>query len=53
MTTTAPPPPVDDLALVRRYTDTGSAEAFAAVVGRHADLVFATALRQTRDRELA
>ena len=49
-------PPVttpDDLALLRRYAQTGSAEAFAAVVARQADFVYATALRQTRDRHLA
>jgi RNA polymerase sigma factor (sigma-70 family) len=51
--TTIAAAPADDLALVRRYATSGSAEAFAAVVARHADFVFATALRQTRDRELA
>jgi RNA polymerase sigma factor (sigma-70 family) len=44
MTAAAPTSFGDDLVLVRRY---------AAVVGRRADYVFATALRQTRDRELA
>ena len=53
MTVAAPTSSRDDLLLVRRYAETGSAEAFAAVVGRHADYVFATALRQTRDRDLA
>jgi RNA polymerase sigma factor (sigma-70 family) len=44
----------DDLALLRRYVETGAADAFATVVARHADFVFATALRQTRgDRHLA
>src|SRR5688572_24986315 len=43
----------DDLTLLRGYAERGSAEAFAAVVARHADFVFATALRQTRDRALA
>jgi RNA polymerase sigma factor (sigma-70 family) len=43
----------DDAALVREYARTGSATAFALVVARHADFVFATALRQTRRFDLA
>jgi RNA polymerase sigma factor (sigma-70 family) len=43
----------DDLALLRRYARENSAEAFATLVGRYADFVFATALRQTRCRDLA
>ena len=46
-------PPAADLALIRHYARSGSPEAFAAVVAQHANFVFATALRQTRDRDLA
>jgi RNA polymerase sigma factor (sigma-70 family) len=52
---TAPPPTAsaDDYALLRRFVESGSAEPFATLAGRHSDFVFATALRQTRSRELA
>lgn len=37
----------DDATLLRRYAETGSQDAFAAVVQRHVDLVYAAALRRT------
>jgi RNA polymerase sigma factor (sigma-70 family) len=43
----------DDLTLLRRYANENSAGAFATLVARHADFVFATALRHTRRRDLA
>ncbi len=43
----------DDLALVREFAATHSETAFAAVVERHAGLVYSTALRQTSDPHLA
>jgi RNA polymerase sigma factor (sigma-70 family) len=43
----------DDLTLLRRYANENSAEAFATLVARHADFVFATALRHTRRRDSA
>ncbi len=43
----------NDIELLRQYAESGSASAFATVVARHADFVFAVALRQTRSRELA
>jgi RNA polymerase sigma factor (sigma-70 family) len=45
--------PPDDFPLLRQYVDTNSPQAFATLVGRYADFVFATALRQTRCRDLA
>ena len=47
-TTTTP-----DRDLVRSYASEGSETAFRALVGRHVDLVFATALRQVGDTGLA
>ncbi len=43
----------NDMALVRAYGREGSEEAFAALVSRHLNLVYATALRQVRDPQLA
>ena len=42
-----------DRDLVRSYASEGSETAFRALVGRHVDLVFATALRQVGDTGLA
>ncbi len=39
----------DDTALLRQYAETGAEEAFAALVGRNVDLVYATALRIVGD----
>src|SRR4051812_32135973 len=45
---------IEDTALLRRYVDDASEAAFAELVGRHIDLVYATALRRTDgQRELA
>jgi RNA polymerase sigma-70 factor (ECF subfamily) len=44
--------PVDDAALVREVA-AGSQDALAAVYDRHADAIFATALRLTSDRQVA
>jgi len=43
----------DDMELVRRYARDGVEEAFAALVARHVDLVYSTALRQGLDAHLA
>lgn len=43
----------DDLALVREFAASHSETAFAAVVERHAGLVYSTAMRQTSDPHLA
>src|SRR5688500_16369076 len=40
-------PPNDDHTLLRRYAETNSQEAFAAIVARHTDLVWSSALRLT------
>ena len=42
-----------DIELLRRYTESGAEDAFAAVVARHIDLVYSAALRQVRDPHLA
>ena len=42
-----------DLELLRAYATDGSEEAFATVVQRHAGLVYAAALRQVSDEQLA
>jgi RNA polymerase sigma factor (sigma-70 family) len=39
----------DDDALLRAYAESRSGDAFAALVRRHVDLVYSSALRQTRD----
>jgi RNA polymerase sigma factor (sigma-70 family) len=39
---------IDDAAFLRQYLDNGSQAAFAELVQRHLDLVYATALRKTR-----
>jgi RNA polymerase sigma factor (sigma-70 family) len=38
----------DDAQMLRRYAETGEEAALAEVVGRHVDLVYGVALRQTR-----
>ncbi len=43
----------DDFELLRQYAAEESDEAFARVVGRHADFVYAVALRRTGDAHLA
>ena len=43
----------DDLTLVRQYAADQSETAFAALVSRHADLVYSAALRQVNDPALA
>jgi hypothetical protein len=40
------PAPRDDHALLRAYVDQGDGDAFAELVARHADMVYAAALRQ-------
>src|SRR5204862_2114597 len=42
-----------DQQLLQEYVETGSQEAFAQVVHRHVDLVYAAALRQVRNSHLA
>lgn len=42
-----------DLELIRRYAQQSSEEAFAALVNRHLDLVYSSALRQVRSPQLA
>src|SRR5439155_10992695 len=44
---------MDDAELLRQYVETGSHEAFRAIVSKHLGLVYATALRQVRDKHLA
>jgi uncharacterized protein (TIGR03435 family) len=43
----------DDMELVREYAAHQSESAFAALVSRHANLVYSVALRQARDPQLA
>lgn len=43
----------DDRQLLRAYAEQRSHEAFATLAAKYADMVFRTALRRTRDRELA
>jgi RNA polymerase sigma factor (sigma-70 family) len=44
---------MDDLALLRDYAASRSDEAFAALVARHVNFVYSTALRQVNDPHLA
>lgn len=44
---------LDDNALLREYVDRGSEEAFATLVTRHVNKVYAVALRHTNDRHRA
>jgi RNA polymerase sigma factor (sigma-70 family) len=44
---------MNDLDLLRQYSQEGSEQAFAALVDRHLNLVYATALRQVRSPQLA
>ncbi len=43
----------DDMELVREYAARQTESAFATLVSRHVNLVYSTALRQTRDNHLA
>ena len=45
--------PVDDFGLLRRYAHARDEAAFAQIVRRHINLVFSSALRRTRNRQLA
>ncbi|HTA29579.1 MAG TPA: sigma-70 family RNA polymerase sigma factor, partial [Candidatus Cybelea sp.] len=44
---------MNDMDLLRQYAEEGSEQAFAALVDRHLNLVYATALRQVRSPQLA
>jgi RNA polymerase sigma factor (sigma-70 family) len=43
----------DDMELVREYVQHNSEDAFAALVGRHVNLVYSVALRRVREPQLA
>ena len=45
--------PMDDIALLEEYAQTGAEAAFAALVQRHVGLVYSAACRQLRDPQLA
>src|SRR3954470_9790673 len=45
--------PSDDMELVRQYVTGRSESAFAALVSRHANLVYSAALRRTSNPQLA
>src|SRR4051794_37273902 len=45
--------PMDDWGLLARFAGEGSQAAFAELVRRHVDMVFATALRDVRDASTA
>src|SRR5690242_17782956 len=45
--------PMDDTTLLKQYVETGSPQAFRQIVQRHMGLVYATALRQVRDKHMA
>src|ERR1035438_4337503 len=46
-------PEMDDITLLREYTETGSEAAFAALVERHVNLVYSTALRSVGNTHAA
>src|SRR5580692_2445632 len=45
--------PLDDMQLLRDYVEHGSEAAFEAILNRHVNLVYSTALRQVREAHLA
>lgn len=49
-TMTAMAPPDNDFALLQRFADDGDAEAFAEIVKRYANVVYATSFRVLHDR---
>ena len=44
---------MDDAQLLQQYVETGSDDAFGQLVGRHVHLVYAAALRQVHNRDMA
>src|SRR5436305_156327 len=50
---TTPGSCMDDARLLQQYVETGSNEAFTALVRRHINLVYAAALRHVKDRHVA
>ena len=44
---------MNDLDLLHEYATTGSEHSFSQLVRRYVDLIYSSALRQTRDRHLA